>query len=209
MSIVLKYILAFLVGALAIYGAVAIIAGFFLTKSHGRNAAKAVQPFVSGVTSAVKDQVKHKLEQTPDAQLEKDAYEVSKKMYPLAKGALLGQMEAFVKDPRREELPAKMREAGKVASEQIVVPFTQGLAEGTGKAFVNLDRAAEGVRKLQDKNKDLVEAITNSIGQLKRFLEQKPLPQPPEPETYSQPENQPPPGTERKPYAPMRPERAQ
>jgi len=164
MSIVLKYILAFLVGALAIYGAVAIIAGFFLTKSHGRNAAKAVQPFVSGVTSAVKDQVKHKLEQTPDAQLEKDAYEVSKKMYPIAKGALLGQMEAFVKDPRREELPAKMREAGKVASEQIVVPFTQGLAEGTGKAFVNLDRAAEGVRKLQDKNKDLVEAITNSIG---------------------------------------------
>lgn len=213
MSKVLKFVLASLVGALAIIGVVAIVVGLFLTRSDGKKAAEAVEPFVSSMTSSMKDKVKQKLEQTPDEVLEKDAYEVSKKMYPILKGAMLGQMEAFVKDPKREELPAKMREAGKAASEQIVIPFTEGLAEGSGKVFGSLDRAAEGVRKLQDKNKDLVEAIANSIGQLKRFLEQKPLPQPPGSEAYPEPprsqQNQLPGGTEQKPYQPMYPERAQ
>ncbi|MDQ7784231.1 MAG: hypothetical protein RDU20_15205 [Desulfomonilaceae bacterium] len=209
MSKALKFILASVVGALAIYGAVTIIAGL-LTESHGRSAAKAAQPFVSGVTSAVKDQVKQKLEDTPDAELEKDSYEVSKKMYPILKGALLGQLEGFVKDPEREQLPAKMRDAGKAVSEQIVGPFTKGLAEGSGKIFGDFDRAVDGVRKLQDKNKDLVDAIANSIGQLKRFLEQKPLPQPPDVESYPQPpespQTGPPAGSDRRPYEPMGPE---
>ncbi len=209
----LKFTLAGLVGVLAIYGAVMIVSGLLLTESRGRSAAKAAQPFVNGMTSAMKDQAKQKLLETPDARLEKEAYEISRKMYPVVKGTVLGQLDAFVKDPNRHELPPRMREAGKALSEQVVGPFAKGVAEGSGKIFGGFDQAVEGVRKFQDKNKDLVESITNSIGQLKRFFEQNPRPRPPGSDTYPQPPQSPytgpPAGMDPNPPAPMYPDRAE
>lgn len=201
-----KYILAVLVSVLAVYGAVTVVSGFFLTESRGRAAAKAAQPFVNGVTSAMKDQAKQRLAETPDAQLEKEAYEISRKMYPVVKGTLLGQVDAFSKDPNRDEISARVREAGKILSEQMVGPFAEGVAEGSGKVFRGLDQAAEGVRKFQDKNKDLVESLANTLGQLKQLFDRHPTPSQPQ-----SPYTGPPAGVDRNSPVPvpMHPERAE
>ncbi|MFH1113937.1 MAG: hypothetical protein V1792_08450 [Pseudomonadota bacterium] len=203
----LKYILAVLVGVLAVYGAVTVVSGFLFTESRGRAAAKTAQPFVNGMTSAMKDQAKQRLTETPDAKLEKEAYEISRKMYPVVKGTLLGQADAFAKDPNRDEISARVREAGKILSEQMVGPFAEGVAEGSGKVFRGLDQAAEGVRKFQDKNKDVVESLTNTLGQLKQLFDRPPpAPQPPQ-----SPYTGPPPGVDRNSPVPvpMHPERAE
>jgi hypothetical protein len=197
MSKTVKYLLAALVVVLAIYGGLSIISAF-LTESRGKSAGKAMHPFLSGVGSALKEEAKQDLAKTPDEQLEKESYEISKKMYPIVKGSAMGQADAFINDPKRAELAAKMREVGKAFSKDLVVPLAEGLAEGGNQVFGSLDSAMEGVKKFQHENKDLVDAISDGIRQLKGFLEQNPPPQPPVPGSnpqYGPPSAvQPPPG---------------
>lgn len=204
-----KIVLGCVVGLLALYG-VFVILSSLLTESRGKEAAKAVHPFVSGVAAGMKEEAKESLNQTPDEQLEKEAYEVSKKMYPVLKGTLLGLAEAFAKDPRRDEFPARMRDAGKAFGEVIVGPFAEGFAEGSGDVLGQLNRTLGGVRKLGDSSKDVVDAIADGIGKLKDILDGRPPPVAPDrqgypessqPPQYQPPDGQPmPPGQYQQPY---------
>lgn len=193
----LKYLGAGFVLALALYGAVS-IAVSFLTESHGRGAA----PFVQGMTSAIGTEVKKKLAETPNEKLEEDSEAASRKMYPLVKGAILGQMNAFLNDPNKEEIPKKMREAGKAVSEQIIGPFTEGLGQGSGKVFGSLDSGLKKARKFNLDNKDIIDSVATGLKALQQMIQQNPLPAPetpaadpgpvlPPPYPYPQPDSSP------------------
>ena len=179
MTKALKIALACVVGLLALYGIVSLASGLFFTEYRGKETAKAMHPFLKGVATGVREDVKQSLSRTPDAELQKESYEMSRKMYPVLKGALLGQAEAFAKDPRRDQFQATMREAGKVFATDVVGPFTQGFAEGSGQVVGELDRTLEGVRKLGGNSKDLLDALATGVGKLKKALKGFPPPVPP------------------------------
>lgn len=162
--------------ALAFFGAL-VMAFSLLNETHGR----AVGPFVSGVTSVVAERMKKDFEETPDQQLEKDARALSKKLYPVLKGVLLGQAEQFVNDPKRDEIRKTMLEAGKAVSERILVPFAEGVSQGPASATGQLDSGLAKVRELGEKHKDIIESVTSGLKTLKEMAERHALPRPPSP----------------------------
>jgi hypothetical protein len=168
---VLKALGVGVVFALAFFGVLFI--GFnLLNESHGR----AVGPFMSGVTAVVTENMKKDLMNTPDKQLEQDSQAFSKKLYPVLKGAALGQVEAFLNDPESAEMREKMRSAGKAFSEQIVVPFMGGLSEGSAGLAGQMDSSLDKVRELGTKHQDIIESVTSGLKALKELAEKHPLP---------------------------------
>ncbi len=177
---VAKYVGIALVVLLAVYGAVKLVVGS-LTESQGRQAVEKMNPFVRGAASAAGEQIKQSLEQTPNEQLEKDAELFSKKLYPVVKGALLGQIKAFAEDPRRSELPEKMRQAGKQVGRQVVVPFTQGLAEGSNPVVGQVDKTLESLSKFRENHKDFFDALSAGVSALGKTIKEgapSPVPAP-------------------------------
>ncbi len=164
----------------ALYGIATLVARS-LTAKDGERAAGAVTPFVQGAASVVGEKAKEALKNTPDAKLEKDSEEISKKLYPIAKGALKGNLEAIMKDANRAEVPEKMFQAGKDLSEKVVRPFTKGLAEGTGKVLTDVNKTLQGVRTFQENNKDLLDTVTKGLEALHKAAREHPglLPPPP------------------------------
>lgn len=173
---VLKTVALGVVFALAFFGAL-VIALSLLNETHGR----AVGPFVSGVTSVVAERMKKDLEETPDQQLEKDAEALSKKLYPVFKGVLLGQAEQFVDDPKSDEIRKTMLEAGKAVSERILVPFAEGVSQGPASATGQLDSGLAKVRELGEKHKDIIESLTSGLKALREMAEGRGLPRPASP----------------------------
>jgi hypothetical protein len=176
----LAYVGAALVLGFALYGAVTLIARS-LTAKQGEHAAEAVAPFVQGAASVAAEKTKEILKNTPDEQLEKDAELLSKKLYPVAKGALKGHIDAILKDANRTEVPEKMYEAGKDLSEKVVKPFSKGLADGSTKVLGDLDKTLKDVRTFREQNKDLFDSVAKSLGALHKAAKENPgfLPPPP------------------------------
>lgn len=164
----------------ALYGAATFIARS-LTAKHGEQAAEAVSPFVQGAASVAGEKAKEVLKNTPDDQLEKESELLSKKFYPIAKGALKGHLEAILKDTNRAEVPEKMYEAGKDLSERVVKPFGQGIVEGSSKALGELDKTLKGVREFREQNKDLIDSVAKGLESLHKAAKDNPglLPPPP------------------------------
>lgn len=179
---VAKYVGIALVVLLAVYGAVKLVVGS-LTESQGREAVEKVNPFVRGAASAAKEQIKQSLEQTPNEQLEKDAAVFSRKLYPVLKGALLGQIEAFVEDPKRSELPEKMHQAGKQVGKQVVVPFTQGLAEGSNPVVGQVDKTLDSLSKFREDHKEFFDALSAGVSALGKTIKEGAPPSIPAPGT--------------------------
>ncbi len=187
--------LVFLLG-FALYGGIR-LASDSLTKEEGEKAARAAHPFVEGAASVANEKIKETLKNTPDKQLEKDAELYARKLYPVAKGALKGQLEAITKDPDSNEIPEMMRQAGKDVTERVIKPFTEGLAQGSGSVLKDLDKTVENVRKFTEENRDFIESVTSGLKGLHETLKEGapvppplpglkplnrlPLPQPPAP----------------------------
>ncbi|MBI5571726.1 MAG: hypothetical protein HY914_17420 [Desulfomonile tiedjei] len=179
MRSVLKYLGAGVVVAFAMYGAYALLAAH-LTASQGKDAVEAASPFVQGAASAAGDKLKETLRNTPDENLEKNSEELSRKFYPIAKGAIKGQLEAILKDANRSEVPEKMYETGKDVSKNVVAPLSKGLAEGSREVLKDLDKSFQEVRDFREKNKDLIDAIASGFVTLKKTVpDLPPLPAPP------------------------------
>lgn len=177
---VAKYVGIAVVIVLAAYGAVKLVVGS-LTELQGRQAVETMHPFVRGAASAAGEQFKQSLQETPDEKLEKDAELLSKKLYPVVKGALLGQVDAFLEDPKRSELPEKMRQAGKRVGEQMVVPFTQGLTEGANPVTGQVDKTMDSLSKFRENHKELFDALSTGLSALGKTIKEGTVPRPPVP----------------------------
>jgi hypothetical protein len=174
-----RSVLVFAVFSLACYGGIR-LASDNLTERDGRRVVDTVHPFVKGVGAGAADKVKETLRDTPDEQLEKDAELLTRKFYPIAKGAIKGQLDAVTSDVNRAEVPRKAYEAGKNVSEKIMVPFSRGVTDGVRSAVGEVDQAVDEARKLADKNKDLIDAASKGLDMLGRLKEKlPPLPPPP------------------------------
>lgn len=176
----LAYVGAALIVGFALYGAVTFLARS-LTAKQGEQAAEAVSPFVQGAASVAGEKAKEVLKNTPDDQLEKESELLSRKFYPIAKGALKGHLDAILKDTNRAEVPQKMYEAGKDLSEKVVQPFSKGLADGSTKVLEDLDKTLNGVRTFREQNKDLFDGLAQGLGALQKAAKEHPgmLPPPP------------------------------
>lgn len=164
----------------ALYGAGTFVARS-LTATDGERAAGAVAPFVQGAASVVGEKAKEALKKTPDAKLESDSELLSRKLYPIAKGALKGNLEAILKDTNRAEVPEKMYQTGKDLSEKVVRPLSKGLADGAGNVLQDVDKTLQGVQTFKENNKELITAITKGLEALHNAAKEHPglLPPPP------------------------------
>jgi hypothetical protein len=192
---VLACIGAVLVIGFALYGAVTLFTRS-LTSTDGERAAGAVSPFVQGAASVAAEKAKEALKNTPDDRLEKDSEDISKKLYPIAKGALKGHLDAILKDSHRAEVPEKAFQAGKDLSEKVVRPFGKGVAEGSGKVIEDLDKTLKGMRTFREENKDLLDAVAKGLDALHKAAKENqgflpPLPPLPSPPGLVQPESGP------------------
>jgi hypothetical protein len=177
---ILAYIGGGVILCLAVYGAVSLVLGR-LDGSFGRKAADVVRPVVRDAASAAGEQLKKTIKETPDEQLEKESEDISRKLYPIAKGALKGHLEAILKDANRGEVPKQMYQAGKDVSEKVVIPFGEGLAEGSSKAVESLDKSLQEVRKFQENNKDLLNSIAQGLESVRKGIRENPILLPPPP----------------------------
>ncbi len=170
MNRILKWMLISATVALAAYGLFRFVSDR-LDYSHGKQAVESAHPFVQGVSSAAGEKIKQTLKETPDAKLEEDAELLSRKLYPIVKGAVKGQMDAVLNDPNRAEIPEKMVQTGKEIAESVIKPLSEGVAQGSQKVFEDLDKGLGELRKFQEKNKDLIEGLQSGISAIRRQLE--------------------------------------
>ncbi|MGO9570168.1 MAG: hypothetical protein ACLP5H_21775 [Desulfomonilaceae bacterium] len=187
----LGYTLAGLVIILAFYGAAKLLSGF-MTKSQGSRAAEVAQPFVQGAASAAAEKLKQSLKEVPDAKLEQDSEWLAKKLYPITKGIIKGQVDSFLQDPNRNELSEKMYQAGKEFSDKVLRPFSRGIVDSNKQTLDDADKTLQAIRKFGDTNKDLLDAVTQGLDALGRNFRENPPPRPEAPGMAPRPVPRPP-----------------
>lgn len=188
----LAYTLAGLVIVLALYGLTVLLTGF-MTKSQGERAAEVAQPFVQGAASAAAQKLKQSLKEVPDAKLEQDSEWLAKKLYPITKGVIKGQVESFLQDPERNVLPEKMYQAGKEFSDKVLKPFSRGVVDSNQQTLEDADKTLQAIRKFGDTNKDLLDAVKQGLDAFSKTFREDRLPRPDVP------------GTDLRPLPPPRP----
>jgi hypothetical protein len=173
----LSYALGSLVILLALYGAVRLLSGF-LTVSPGERAGKVTEPFVQGAASAAAEKLKQSLKEIPDAKLEQDSEWLAKKLYPITKGIIKGQVESFLQDPERNQLPEKMYQAGKEFSDKVLKPFGRGIVDSNQQTIEGADKTFDAIRRFSDTNKDLLDAVKQGLDAFSRTFREDRLPRP-------------------------------
>ncbi|MFH0822281.1 MAG: hypothetical protein V2B18_05975 [Pseudomonadota bacterium] len=176
----LTWIGGLIVFSLAAYGAFVFLAGR-LTENDGRKAVEASNPFVKGAASAAGEKLTETLKETPDDKLESTAEIMSRKLYPIAKGAIRGQVDAILNDSNAGDVPKKAYEAGKNVTERVLVPFAEGVTDGTVKALDSADKAAKAGRKFQEENQDTINAVSGALQSVGQALKEHAPPPPPFP----------------------------
>jgi len=184
----------------ATYGAIRAVSDLFGRKT-AEKASEAAQSFAAGTAAKTGEKIAETIKQTPDKKLEDDAELMTRKLYYLSKGALKGQIDAILSDPNRAEVPQKMFEAGKDVSERLVKPFARGLAEGSSGLLEGNDEKVQKLKELSREGKDLIEILTQQLGQIGKAIKENAPPLPPPP--GFPPPARPFPQT---PYAPVYPE---
>jgi hypothetical protein len=170
MSTYVKWFIAAVILSLAVYGAFRIISDR-LDSADGKKAVETAHPFVQGATSAAGEKLKQTLKETPDAKLEEDSELLSRKLYPVVKGSVKGQLDAILNDPNRSELPEKMVQTGKELAENVIKPLTEGVAQGSQKVLEDMDKGFQELRKFQEKNKDIIEGLQSGIKAIQQHLD--------------------------------------
>ena len=161
------------VSIMAIYGLFRFVSDR-LDYADGKKAVETAHPFVQGVSSAAGEKLKQTLKETPDPKLEEDSELISRKLYPIVKGALKGQLDAIKNDPNRSELPETMVQTGKEITENLVKPFAEGVSQGSQTVLQGVDRGLDEFRKFQEKNKDIIEGVQSGLKALGVHLEKSP-----------------------------------
>jgi hypothetical protein len=173
----LGYTLTGLVIVLAVYGAVKLVSSS-MTKSQGERAAEVAQPFVQGAASAAAQKLKQSLKDVPDAKLEQDSEWLAKKLYPITKGIIKGQVESFLQDPERNQLPEKMYQAGKEFSDKVLKPFSRGIVDSNQQTLEDADKTLQAIRKFSDTNKDVLDALKQGMDAFSKTFKEDRLPRP-------------------------------
>ena len=166
----MKWALILVALALAGYGAFRLVSDR-LDYSDGKKAVETAHPFVKGASSAAGEKIKETLKNTPDAKLEEDSELLSRKLYPVVKGAVKGQLDAVLNDPNRSEVPEKMVQTGKELVENVVKPFAEGMAQGSSKVLEDVDKGLGEIRKFKEKNKDIFQDLQSGINALRQQLD--------------------------------------
>lgn len=169
----LKWLIGIVVSILAMYGVFRIVSDR-LDYSDGKKTVESTHPFVQGAASAAGDKLKQTLKETPDEKLEEDSELLSRKLYPVVKGTVKGQLDAILNDPKRTELPEKMVQTGKEIAETVIKPLTEGMAQGSQKVLEDVDKGFEEIRRFQEKNKDIIQGFQSGIKAIKEQLEKPP-----------------------------------
>jgi len=156
---------------LASYGLMVILVNQ-LDGGDGEKAVGTVHPFVSGAASAAGDRAREALMATPDDTLEKEGEALGRKLYPAVKGFLKGQMDGFTADPDRKDLSKKVFDASKEVSKDVVSPLGEKLHEQSQVILNDLDQTLQGVKKLRDDNRDLIDGLTSGLEALRNRLKQ-------------------------------------
>jgi hypothetical protein len=147
----------------AAYGALTGVSDV-LDESHGRALVEMGEhPFVKGATSALEEKFRKRLQETPDEELEQNSELMARKLYPVAKGALKGTLDAVIADSNRTEVPKKMYEAGRNVTENVVRPFSRGMLDGTTGVLDDVDVTLDRVREFTRKNQDIIDAVAGGI----------------------------------------------
>jgi hypothetical protein len=173
----LGYTLAGLVVLLALYGAVKMLSGF-MTKSHGERIAEVAQPYFQDAASAAAQKLKQSLKEVPDAKLEQDSEWLAKKLYPITKGIIKGQVESFLQDPDRNQLPEKMYQAGKEFSDKVLKPFSRGIVDSNQQTLEDANKTLQAIRQFSDTNKDVLDAVKQGMDAFTKTFREDRLPRP-------------------------------
>lgn len=160
---------------LASYGLVVIVVNR-LDEKVGTQAVGSVEPFVSGIASAAGKKAKESLMATPDSQLEREGEELGRKLYPATKGFIKGQLESLAKDPERKDIGKKIFDTSRDLSKDVVSPIGEKLEEQSQAVLRDLDQTLQGIKKLRDENKDLIEGLASGLETVLKKLKQAPQP---------------------------------
>ncbi len=147
---------------LASYGLVVIVVNN-LDEPAATKTVESVQPFVSGIASAAGKKAKESLMATPDNQLEQEGEELGRKLYPATKGFIKGQLESLAQDPERKEMLKKIFDGSRELSKDVVTPLGSKLEEQSQAVLRDLDQTLQGVKKLRDDNKDLIQGLASGL----------------------------------------------
>jgi hypothetical protein len=181
---------------LAAFGLWKLIAGT-LADSGKEAVVETTAPLLDRAASAAGEKIKQAIVETPDEKLEDGAETLSRKSYYITKGLIKGQLGAILDDVNKSDIDEKMVQVGKDVSEKMVRPLSKGLSEGSAKVLEDLDSSLTGVREFADKNRDLLEAISQGVQSLHESIEksrnQPPTPQPGPPTPFGVPPAGPPP----------------
>ncbi len=102
----------------------------------------------------------------------KKAKELGRKLYPATKGFIKGQLESFAQDPDRKEIGKKIFDTSRELSKDVVAPFGDKLEEQSQAVLRELDQTLQGVKKLRNDNKDLIEGLASGIETILKALKQ-------------------------------------
>jgi hypothetical protein len=144
---------------------------------------QAAQPFVAGVAVEAGDKIKERIKNTPDEDLEKEAEILSGKLYHITKGAVKGQARAIIKDVSESDLAKDAHKAGKEITDKVVKPLAESAADSAVEALDQLDRAAREFRDFKTRNRDVIDSVTQGIGEVYKNIPRPPAgpPIPPPP----------------------------
>jgi hypothetical protein len=149
------------------------------TADGGKRVARVTNTLAAEAASAAGERLWQTIEQTPDEALQSNAEVMSRKIYPIAKGFLKGQVEAFREDKEREEIRRLMYEAGKEFSETVLKPFSRGVAAGSLGIPGGLEKTTKGSREQSEEKGSLLDTISKGLESLQKDLREKGVAIPP------------------------------
>ncbi|MGD9818046.1 MAG: hypothetical protein AB7V04_05020 [Desulfomonilaceae bacterium] len=185
----MKWLIIAAIAVLACYGLFRFVSDH-LNYSDGQKAAQTAHPFVQGAANVAGEKLKQTLKETPDATLEQDSELLSRKLYPIVKGAVKGQLDAILNDPNRSELPEKMSQTGKEIAKDVIKPFSEGVVQGSQKILEDVDKGLGEFRKLHEKNKDIFDTVQSGVQAIIQELNRSPQPLPHGQQDQAQPPGQ-------------------
>jgi hypothetical protein len=176
---------------LAGYGAVRFVMDG-IAADDGKRVSQIAGTVASKAVKAAGEKLVDDLNNTPDKVLEADAEKRARKIYPIMKGAMKGNLKAFTEDKNKEELSRAMYEAGKEFSRTMLQPFAKGITDEPGPILGNVRGAVRRFEEIRRGSGGLLEGIIKGLESLgKDFGAERVTPTPrergPDPSPYAPP----------------------
>ena len=169
-------VLLFLAG----YGATRLLMDAIVA-DDGKRVSEIAGTVASKAVKAAGEKLVDELNHTPDEKLEADAEKRARKIYPIMKGAIIGNLKAFTEDKNKEELSRAMYAAGKEFSKSLLQPFTKGITDAPAPILGNVEGAIKRLGKMRQGSGNLLESIIKGLESLGKDMGAERVP-PPSPE---------------------------